>query len=83
MSAVRSSGPVPCAMLMQTALPTCPPHVTDNDTFVQYSKTKVRVLSENCPVTFILFVSERLSHRRYIAYRHNLTDVCNVGVIRG
>ena len=28
MSAVISSGPVPCAMLMQTALPACQPQVT-------------------------------------------------------
>ena len=61
MSAVRSSGPVPCAMLMQTAVPTCPPQVTGNDMFVQYLKIKVAVLSEKCPVIFILFVSERLT----------------------
>jgi hypothetical protein len=40
MSAVRSGGPVPCAMLMQTAVLACPPQVTGNDTFVQYLKTK-------------------------------------------
>ena len=61
MSAVLSSGPVPCAMVMQTAVPACPPQVTGNDTFVQYLKTKVALLTEKCPVTFILFVSERLT----------------------
>lgn len=68
MSAVFSSGPVPCAMLMQTTLPACATQVTGNDTFVQYSKTKVTVLSEKCPVTFILFVSERLTDTEAISH---------------
>jgi hypothetical protein len=60
MSALLSSGLVPCVMLMQTGVPACPPQVTCIDTFVQYSKTKVTLLSEKCPVTIILFVYERL-----------------------
>jgi len=62
MSAVLSSGSVPCAMLMQTALPACQPQV------MQYSKTKVTILSEKRPVTFILFVSERLTFTEAISH---------------
>jgi hypothetical protein len=59
MSAVLSSGRLQCVMLMRTAFPAFPPQDTCNDMFVQYSKSKVTVLSEKCPVTVILFVSER------------------------